>query len=404
MSALEKGTGFELKLTELFKNNGYLVTHNVKLTGKSGATHQIDILAQFKAPLHTSTVIIEAKSYSANIDKDIIMKLIQIQQDISADRAILATTSDFTPGALQTAQQYQNLELWDRTKITSLLGEMQLLNTTDGNSKQTSNSTKMIESKLSLQDIQRVSEEKAKSRSKGGLFGKGKVEESVVTVKKFLYPYYDVNMEAKIREVEKTGWFSKEEIVKTISSRTGVDANTGTIIDIDNNGIYYEFSYLSSLTEEEISLLYYVSKVKAFEKRNLSSMGWTTTKINKVVNSLAGKGLLVMINVRQATYSSKYNYPYDPSIFASLIESFPVTENITDELKISISLPAGTISTMFQNFWSSCKIKEIDLVYYPYYMVVFERKDGTKRTEIIDGVTGNRQEYLEGRIPISITE
>ena len=59
---------------------------------------------------------------------------------------------------------------------------------------------------------------------------------------------------------------------------------------------------------------------------------------------------------------------------------------------------------MFQNFWSSCKIKEIDLVYYPYYMVVFERKDGTKRTEIIDGVTGNRQEYLEGRIPISITE
>ena len=73
MSALEKGTGFELKLAELFKNNGYLVTHNVKLTGKSGATHQIDILAQFKAPLHTSTVIIEAKSYSANIDKDIIM-------------------------------------------------------------------------------------------------------------------------------------------------------------------------------------------------------------------------------------------------------------------------------------------------------------------------------------------
>ena len=404
MSALEKGTGFELKLAELFKNNGYLVTHNVKLTGKSGATHQIDILAQFKAPLHTSTVIIEAKSYSANIDKDIIMKLIQIQQDISADRAILATTSDFTPGALQTAQQYSNLELWDRTKITSLLGEMQLLNTTDGNSKQTSNSTKMIESKLSLQDIQRVSEEKAKSRSKGGLFGKGKVEESVVTVKKFLYPYYDVNMEAKIREVEKTGWFSKEEIVKSISSRTGVDANTGTIIDIDNNGIYYGFSYLSNLSEEEISLLYYVSKVKAFEKRNLSSMGWTTTKINKVVNSLTGKGLLVMINARPATYSSKYNYPYDPSIFVSLIESFPVTENVTDELKISISLPAGTISTMFQNFWSSCKIKEIDLVYYPYYMVVFERKDGTKRTEIIDGVTGNRQEYLDGIIPISITE
>ena len=197
---------------------------------------------------------------------------------------------------------------------------------------------------------------------------------------------------------------STEEIVKTVSSRTGVDATTGAIIDIDNNGIYYGFSYLSSLTEEEISLLYYVSKVKAFEKRNLSSIGWTTTKINKVVNSLTGKNLLVMVNARPATYSSRYNYPYDPSIFASLIESFPLTEKITDELKIRNSLPAGTISTMFQSFWSSCKISEIDLVYYPYYMVVFERKDGTKRTEIIDGLTGNRQEYLEGKIPISITE
>lgn len=404
MSALEKGTGFELKLAELFKQKGYRVTHNIKMTGKSGATHQIDVLAQFEAPLHTSTIIIEAKSYQSNIDKDIIMKLIQIQQDVGADRAILSTTSDFTPGALQTAQQYQNLELWDRAKITSLLGEMQLLDTSDGTIQKTANSVKMVEAKLSMNDIQYQAEEAAKSRSKGGLFGKGKIEESVKNVKKFLYPYYDVDMDTKIREVEKTGWFSKEEIVKTISSRTGVDGNTGAIIDVDDKGIYYGYSFLSNLTDDEIRLLYYVSKVKSFEKRNLSSMGWTTTKINKVVNSLTGKGILAMINSRPATYASKYNYPHDPSQFESLIESYPVTEKITDDLKIENRLPAGALSTMFQNFWSGCNVKAIDLVYYPYYVVIYERKDGTIRHEILDGIFGTRQEYLEGIISASITQ
>ena len=93
----EKGLGLELKIAELFKKNGYDVTHNIRMKGKSGTEHQIDVFAQYKAPLHTTTVIIEAKSYESNIDKEIIMKLVQIQQDLSIDRAIVVTTSDFTP-------------------------------------------------------------------------------------------------------------------------------------------------------------------------------------------------------------------------------------------------------------------------------------------------------------------
>lgn len=167
MSALKKGTGFEIKIAELFQKNGYHVTHDIKMKGKSGTTHQIDVLAEFKAPLHTSTVIIEAKSYESNIDKDIIMKLIQIQQDLSADRAILATTSDFTPGALTTAEQYKNLELWDGEKIASFLGKIQLMDTGDVMEESKQTTKKMVEANVSLNEMTQYADEIVQKRAKG---------------------------------------------------------------------------------------------------------------------------------------------------------------------------------------------------------------------------------------------
>lgn len=402
MSSLEKGTGFELKIAELFKQKGYHVTHNIKLKGKSGAEHQIDVLAQYQAPLHTSTVIIEAKSYTTNIDKDIIMKLIHIQQDLLADRAILVTTSDFTPGALLTAEQYKNLELWDRQKITSYLGEIQILDTSDGIKTTNISSIKVIPAKLSLEEVKRNATESAEKRSKGGWLSVGKVEEKVVSVEKFLYPYYDVDIEAKIRVVEKTGWFSEDNITKTVSSKTSVDGNTGAIIDVTSNGISYIYSFLSNLSEDEIRLLYYVSRVKDFDKRSLSAIGWSTGKISNIVNSLAGKGRIEQTQTRPVVYKSVNPYPSDPSIFVSLLEWHQILETNTDDKKINNKFTPGSIATAFDKYWIGCRIKSIDLVYYPFYGIIYERKDNSKRNEIIDGVTGFRQEYLEKIVSLPI--
>ena len=93
LTTYEKGLAFELKLTELFKKMGYDVIHNVKKVGRSGAEHQIDVWVEYRCPLHTSKVIIEAKSYDKPIDKDRIMKLVQIVDDLGADRGIIVTTS-----------------------------------------------------------------------------------------------------------------------------------------------------------------------------------------------------------------------------------------------------------------------------------------------------------------------
>ncbi len=401
MSALEKGIGFELKIAELFEKNGYHVTHDIKMKGKSGTTHQIDVLAEFIAPLHTSTVIIEAKSYKSNIDKDIIMKLIQIQQDLSADRAILATTSDFTPGALTTADQYNNLELWDGEKIASFLGKMQLIDTGDVMQKSRQTTKKMITALVSLERVTEYANETVQKRAKGGFMGKGKIFERIVVIKKFLYPYYDIDMDAKIRKQEKTGWRSTEETVQTITSRTGVDAVTGALIDVNSNGVDYQMSYLSKLDDEEIRLLRYVANSKEFEKRMLSALGWSVGKIGKIVNSLLGKGVLIQTNARPATYGKVWQYPSNPSTFQSMMEEHKVIPFDSDDKTIDPQVSSASIETVFNSYWDECGIKSIDVVYYPYYAIVFGKEDNTKRIEILDGMTGYKQEYVTGVIPSS---
>ncbi len=110
ISTFDKGLGFELKIAELFQNKGYDVVHNTKVKGRSGAEHQIDVLLKYRSPLHTSTIVVEAKSYEMPVDKDRVMKLIQIVDDIGADRGIIITTSSYTPSAIKTAEK-RNIEL-----------------------------------------------------------------------------------------------------------------------------------------------------------------------------------------------------------------------------------------------------------------------------------------------------
>ena len=397
MAALEKGTGLELKIVDLFKKNGYHVMHDIKMTGKSGAEHQIDVLAQFSAPLHTSTVIIEAKSYEKNIDKDIIMKLIQIQQDLSADRAILATTSDFTPGALKTGEQYNNIELWNGKKLASLIGQIQLLDTRDGTNQISAETVKMINSELSLEDAKSYSQNRVVEKSRGGFLGRGKVKESVIDVKKILYPYYDVDFKAKLSYLEKTGWRKKEKVTTTIQSRTGVDGLTGAIIHVKNDGISYRYSFLTDLNADELLVLYSSSKWKNFAKADLAVTGLSEGKIRKAVNGLVGKGVLEPGGTRPVTYSAVHEYPWDPEIFISLFEKYEVVDSSSEE-KIEPKITPASITTAFSQYWDTCEVLSIDLVYYPFYKIEFQREGQTSRTEVIDGITGTRQEYLESLV------
>ena len=160
-------------------------------------------------------------------------------------------------------------------------------------------------------------------------------------------------------------------------------------------------SYLSELDEEEIRLLRYVANIKSFEKRNLSALGWSAGKIGKIVNSLCGKGVLLQTDARPATYSKVYQYPSDPSEFQSVLEEHHAVELDTHDKVIEPEISPASIETAFSRYWDGCKIKSIDVVYYPYYAIAYGKEDDTKRIEVIDGINGKRQEYLDAIIPSS---
>jgi len=396
--SVEKGTELELMIAELFRQKGYQVTHNILIEGRSGASHQIDVFAEYEAPLHTSKIIIEAKHYESNIDKDIIMKLIHIQQDVSADKAILVTTSNFTSGAYKIAAQYNNVELWDGQKTAAYLQEIKLDEALQVTQPSFEN-IKIIASTFSHDAAKEHAQNSAEKRSKKGMFGRGKLTEKVSKIAKVYYPYYDVEFDAKIHVIEKTGWMKKEKVERTVSSRTGIDGKTGALIDVTNDGISYEYSYLTNLSVDEASLLFSVSKLKEFVGKSLASVGWSHNKIEQLVSSLVGKRLLIQKNSRPATYAATKTYPYDPSVFISLLERHKPIHHEPDEQKLNFLIPSGNIPTLFEKLWLSCNIKSIDQVYYPYYAILFSRDDSTKRVEVLDGINGSRQPYIEKLIP-----
>ncbi len=150
----DKGLSLELVVADLFKKNGYTVVHNVKKKGRSGVEHQIDVWAEYRAPLHTSIIIIEAKSYKEQIDKDKVMKFIQITDDLGVDKGIFVTTSDFTPSALMTGEQYGYIELWNRDKLTKLVGQMQISSSEQGVVEKIKTELKMVAPRISYQQVE----------------------------------------------------------------------------------------------------------------------------------------------------------------------------------------------------------------------------------------------------------
>src|SRR5207244_12626476 len=186
-TALERGTAFELQLLRLCEAHGYRALHNVRRTGRSGAAHQIDVFAERELPLQTVRLIVEAKAYDQPVDKDALLKLTQIVDDLGADRGVLATTSYFTPGALKMAEG-RNVDLWDRDRVSRLLGEAALGLAEDRAEEPAAMATTSetgllgVIPRLSLLEARARVEAGVARRRKGGLLGVGKVEEDLVEI------------------------------------------------------------------------------------------------------------------------------------------------------------------------------------------------------------------------------
>lgn len=78
--------------------------NNCKVEGKSGAKHQIDVLASHSDGIHTYKTAIECKWHDKKISKDPVMKLLSVIEDSNIDKGVLVSKKGFTPDAISFAK------------------------------------------------------------------------------------------------------------------------------------------------------------------------------------------------------------------------------------------------------------------------------------------------------------
>ena len=94
---------------------GYSSTCTVK--GKSGVSHQIDVLTAHSDGVHTYETAIECKYWKKKVNKDIVMKLVQILEDTGISKGVIVTKSGFTKDGLEYAK-FKNIGLVELREST----------------------------------------------------------------------------------------------------------------------------------------------------------------------------------------------------------------------------------------------------------------------------------------------
>jgi len=378
----------------LFQKMGYTAYHNVKRVGRSGANHQIDILVEYICPLHTSQIIIEAKSYDSPINKDRIMKLIQIVDDLGADRGILVTTSRFTPEAIKTAEGH-NIDLWDREKLVSQIGEIELFATEEKLSQQKIILGKMVvKPNVTTEQAEEIIKNKLVERARGGFLGKGKIIEELEYVKFCYYPYFELDLSMSIYEEEKTGWRNKRKIRKTIKTKVDVNALNGDIVSVDSKSVSTSYSFLKNLSDEEVKIYKLLRDKSRYDTNSIVGFGFSRNKARSILSRLKAKGVVDTSRGKRGKilYKVRIPFPVDPRNLGSISDSFHLEELSDSSMEfIEPNLGPSDVIKRIESYWNS-KVENISVVYYPRFICGLKTQDGSKRYDVIDGVSGELRE------------
>ncbi len=83
---------------------------NCNVIGKSGVTHQIDVLTSHSDGIHSYQTAIECKYWKEKVNKDIVLKLSGILEDAGISKGVIVSKSSFTPDCIAVAK-YHNIGL-----------------------------------------------------------------------------------------------------------------------------------------------------------------------------------------------------------------------------------------------------------------------------------------------------
>jgi len=355
-----KGIEFEKFVVELFRKAGFIVQHNVVLQGKSGAKHQIDVLAMYRTPVTEFKVLVECKNWDKPINKDVVMKVYNEVQDLGFDKGIIITQSYPTVDALRSASA-TNVEIIDRYKLASIIEELGV---------------------KELKELMK-SEEKYSPHAKF-ISMPEKVREEVAKYPsyKVLYlPLYILNYVTK--SVKREGILRRKKVVTETRYVVIVDGIFGQYGAITNKGLDFMRSALVPLTSEEVATYKILTSLKqAYAEHIASYMGISVAKARKILEGLVAKQLAERYRGKR-----RYTYYYKPFILAYREHKINFQEHDNPEPNAIIIKPivdVGALLTILKEV-ADIEIEKYRIVYYP---IVIAKEDETKEI-IIDGVTGN---------------
>ncbi len=123
---LAKGNELEQKIAAAFSANGYRVQTNVVREGRSGSSHEVDVLAEKTDELLTLTVAIECKAWNSPIEKDVIAKVNEVRRDLGLGHAVVVSLNGARSGATTLANEL-GVIVWGPDEIQPLLGKTEVL-------------------------------------------------------------------------------------------------------------------------------------------------------------------------------------------------------------------------------------------------------------------------------------
>jgi len=389
-----KGLALEQRLARLFEQRGYEVVHNAWLEGRSGARHQVDVLVRYAAPLHTALVIVEAKAYQAGVDKDRIMKLLQIVDDVGADRGIIVTTSHFTADAVKTAEG-RAIDLWDREKLQRLLGEMEISSVEGGGRRHLFVVERAVAPKIDAEALRAELEQAAQKRARGVL-GMGRVREIVSDVRPVYHRYYDVELEVQSTGVQRVGIFKKEEVTRTLRTCVSFDAALGSLVGADAAaGLSYAHDWLRDLSSDELKVLQAAGE-RTFSYADLAAIGVPDARLKRAVASLRAKDALKQVEERPPSFRAELRLPSDATAVAAISDALDVRHEVeagVDAFADAVKEP-GAIASACEAYWPGARVGQVRVVHYPFVCAVYTRPDGSIRTETYDAVSGRQNDTV----------
>jgi hypothetical protein len=125
-SAAERGRRLEQDIGAFFQRNGYDVRWNQVIEGRSGARHEIDVMADKSDALTTFRVAVECKAWSSPIEKDVVSKLHYVMGDLGFHKGIIVSLAGARSGA-EVAARELGIELWGPTELRRHLGDAALV-------------------------------------------------------------------------------------------------------------------------------------------------------------------------------------------------------------------------------------------------------------------------------------